>query len=430
MVVKPADTLLCCIINFTVQSPKFLIVATSSLLFLLLVLIYFFPRQVNIVLIGLDKTANQLAAVVLSHNFKTTAQIKANYHAKPNKVRILIVPGHEPNFGGAEYRSLKERDMAVELAQFLQKILEHNPHYQVFVTRDDKAWSPEFAAYYQNNWDDIVEWRRLLHEEFSRLVALGSTTRTFSTVVHNDAPPDAAVRLYGLTKWSNENNIDIAIHIHFNDYKRSNTNRPGEYSGFAIYVPASQYGNSEATKAVADSVFKRLAKYNPVSNLPGEAVGIIDEPELIAVGVNNGSDAASVLIEYGYIYEPQFQDPALRSSVLKDLAFQTYLGLEDFFNESELVKSYGTLLIPHDWDNFLTKSRPAPLDVLALQTALIFDGVYPPNGKSKNDCARTGIIGPCTKASLDIFQNKYGINGERGLVGEQTKEKLNQLSVN
>lgn len=316
----------------------------------------------------------------------------------------------------------------MELGQFLQKLLENNPHYQVFIARDNKAWSTEFVNYYQNNWADIIEWRSLLKEEFSRLVVMGQIVKTYSAVVHNDAPNEVATRLYGLNKWANENDIDITINIHFNDNIRPNTRRPGEYSGFAIYVPASQYGNSEATKTLADSLFKRLAKYNPVSNLPGESTGIIDEPELIAVGANNSADTASVLIEYGYIYESQFQNKEVRTLALKDLAFQTYLGLEDFFNSDnvDVVKSYGTLLIPHQWSN-LVGNRSVPLDIFALQTALIFDEVYPPSNKTKNDCARTGVIGPCTRTAINTFQAKYGIRGEDGRVGPQTVKALNQL---
>ena len=308
----------------------------------------FFPNQFRQTLAGFGNFSGQFAAVILSHDVKSVADIQSNYastgsstidsdgvgHLSVNpskKVRILLVPGHEPGFGGAEYGNLKEREMNVELADDLQTLLEANPHYQVFITRDDNAWNPIFADYFKNNWNDIIAWDKAAHAEFSHLLDIGSTTAPVSTVYHNDAPTDVALRLYGITKWADENNIDITIHIHFNDYDRPNTSRPGEYSGFAIYVPAPQYGNSSTTKTIADGIFKRLSDYSRVSNLPGESTGIVDEPDLIAIGANNTADAASMLIEYGYIYRPQFQTSSTRHDTIQHFAQQTYLGLQDFF---------------------------------------------------------------------------------------------------
>jgi N-acetylmuramoyl-L-alanine amidase len=389
-----------------------------------------FPNQLRSTLSVIKNAGIQLASVILSHNFRSIAEIKSKYEDPQRKVRVLIVPGHEPNYGGSVYGDLLERDMNVELGQNLQKFLESNPHYQVFIARDTNSWSPEISNYYKNNWDDIVEWTAASREEFSRLVSIGSTTRTFSTVTHNDAAREVALRLYGLTKWSNENNIDIAIHIHFNDNRRSDTSRPGKYSGFSMYVPAAQYGNSTTTKVIADSIMKRLAKYNTVSDLPGESSGIIDEPELIAVGSNNTADAASILIEYSYMYEPQLQDSQVRSMAIKDLAFQTYLGLQDFFDSSgnaNLARAYDTTILPYKWNTPQVDNKASASDIFALQTALTFKGVYPPTNRTKNDCPRTGAIGNCTRTSLEVFQNKYGVSGETGVAGQRTLELLNQI---
>lgn len=308
-----------------------LIIYLSVLVFLIILFIYSFPAEVEKIKVTIKNTGSQLASVIV-HNFRSIAEIKKSYSSSKDKVNILIVPGHEPNFGGAEFSNLKEREMNVELGEYLTEFLLQDSNYKVFVTRDNNYWTMDFNNYFNKNWDDIVKWTESSKEEFLSLVSMGSTTQTFSKVFHNDAPPDVALRLYGINKWSNENEMDIAIHIHFNDNRRKDTSVPGKYSGFSIYVPSSQYGNSDTTKTIASSLFNRLSKYNSVSNLPGEIDGIIDEPELIAVGSNNTADAASVLIEYGYIYEPQFKDSESRSKAIKDLAYQTYLGLHDFFN--------------------------------------------------------------------------------------------------
>ena len=61
--------------------------------------------------------ASQIAAVIISRKPKTVADLRSRYddaRASGNKkVKILIVPGHEPIYGGAEFGALKERDMNV-----------------------------------------------------------------------------------------------------------------------------------------------------------------------------------------------------------------------------------------------------------------------------------------------------------------------------
>jgi len=43
-----------------------------------------------------------------------------------------------------------------------------------------------------------------------------------------------------------------------------------------------------------------------------------------------------------------------------------------------------------------------------------------------NDCPRTGGFGNCTKTAIELFQKKYGITGEYGMVGTKTLEQLNK----
>ena len=247
---------------------------------------------------------------------------------------------------------------------------------------------------------------------------------------HNAAPQEVALRLYGINKWVRDMDIDIVLHIHFNDYPRSATRAAGEYSGFAIYVPEGQYYNSTTTKALAGRVFKRLEKYNAASNFAGESAGIIEDQELIAIGPFNSLDAASMLIEYGYIYEPQFANRDARTLAMKDLAFQTYLGLQDLFDPAAatgLERTYATLMLPYRWTTEISDKNGSVSDIFALQSALVADGAYPPGGKTKNECPRTGKLGGCTKAALKAFQEKYGVEEEKGMVGAKTLEVLNRV---
>jgi len=372
---------------------------------------------------------DQLAALFFSHKPKTVAEIQARYTPlSPRKVRVLVVPGHEPGYGGAEYGTLKEREMNVELSNNLATFLQNNGRYEVFISRTNEVWSPEFESYFKNFWNDIINWQQEAIKETRYLRSVGQYQQVVPQVSHNDIAPAPGVRLYGITKWANENDIDITIHIHFNDYPRRNARIPGDHSGFAIYVPERQLGNSTTTQIIAASVFKRLSRYTPSSDLPGEAEGIVEEPELIAIGVNNTSNAASMLIEYGYIYENQFTNPEVRSSAIGDLAFQTYLGLQDFFGSgNNVTRAYDTLMLPRTFNRQMSVDGGRPEDVFALQTALMLEGVYPPKDLDKNACPRTGKFGTCTTAALAAFQKKYAITDEFGVVGARTLNTLNQL---
>ncbi len=392
-----------------------------------------YPQEMGSIVSYINNIGEQVASVILARNPVTVDKLKNNYNSATDSaeknIRILIVPGHEPDFGGTEYGSLKERDMNVELAEYLKNFISQNSRFEVFVTRDRKNWSPEFAYYFKSNWSEIVEWTKAHRDEFNKLLKIGAKTKVEPAVYHVNARPDVGLRLHGINKWSNENNIDIVIHIHFNDYPRYNQNSPGEYSGFSIYVPERQYENSTTTKALAQTIFRTLDKYNAVSDLPGEDKGVVEERDLIAVGSFNSVNAASMLIEYGYIYEPQFGDK-IRSVTLKELAYETYIGLLGFFEDysgSSMSKTYDTSFLPYTWSQNIDGKDDSVHDVFALQTALILDGVYPPENYYENECPRTGKFGPCTKKSLEVFQNKYQIRGEDGFVGPKTRAILNKI---
>ncbi|MFA6416195.1 MAG: peptidoglycan-binding protein [Candidatus Paceibacterota bacterium] len=417
--------------NKIVLFSKVVIVSSVVVIFFLVILQSPLSSSVNFKKIG-----QQLATVVLIHKPKTPAEIQQRYQvavSSPNdqvkKVRIILMPGHEPGFGGTEFGQLKEREETVGLALKLSKFLREDPHFEVLVARNNNSWNKNLADYFQKNWNIIKDWRQSSHEETSYLVSIGSMKRIKPKMDHPVAPTDVAVRLYGLTKWANENDADIILHLHFNDYSRNKLSRPGKYSGLAIYVPDKQYGNGEATREIAISIFKRLIKYNPVSDLPAESEGIIDEQELIAIGANNTSDAASMLVEYSYIYEKQLVNPEIRDAFIEDLAYQTYLGLRDFFEPQGLVdKEAGdTTVLSQKLDKQITKKDSDTKDAYVLQTALIKAGVYPPINTSFNTCPRSGVMASCTMAAIDAFQKKYGIEDEGGIVGPKTLGALNKL---
>lgn len=229
----------------------------------------------------------------------------------------------------------------------------------------------------------------------------------YKGVPHISVTQDGLIKLYGINKWADENKVDLVVHIHFNDYGSRPQNQPGDFTGFAVYVPEKQYSNSQASVAIARYIFNRLGAYEAPSNQPKESAGIVPEQDLIAIGSNNSLDPPGMLIEYDYIYEPQFLYPGTRKKELKELAFQTYSGIKDFFSGATSTgKIYETTLLPHKWNFDLGNGTIGSVDVLSLQAALSKGGVYPPSGFSKNECPITGVFKSCTSEAVKKFQQE------------------------
>lgn len=370
---------------------------------------------------------------VFSTQSVTTNDLRAVLHTASStekNLKVLIVPGHEPNFGGAEFSNIKERDVNVDLALALARYLVEDGRFEVVTTRDRDGWNPELQEYFTARKEEITEFARVQKGEMTRLIGEGKIARVNSAVPHNSAPSDVALRLYGINKWANDRKMDIIIHIHLNnDFSSREVWQPGAYSGFAIYTPERQYSNAKASTEIAQYLFKRLSRMFPVSNLPKEDTGIVEDQDLIAVGSNNSVDGVSVLVEYGYLYEPQFREPAVRALVVRELAFQTYLGLADFFGEMPaIIGPYESTLLPYQGEvNVVKKEKVADREVLLFQAALLGQGFYPPQGRTKSTCPLSGIFGPCTSTSLAMFQDAFSITGERGIIGPDTRAKLREL---
>lgn len=324
------------------------------------------------------------------------------------KVRILIVPGHEPDYGGTEYGGYTERDLVADLAQDLQRLLSRNPKFEVIVARDKFNWRPDLAQYFVNNEATIKAFRQQQMSLMEQYIREGKIVPedADSQVDHNYAPEITALHLYGIHKWASENNVYITLHLHLNDFPARKAD-DFTYTGFAIYVPNSQYSNARASRALAESLAGRLNAYHATSSLPKESSGVIEDQELIAVGSNNSSDAASILIEYGYIFERQFRDPSTRALALNDYAYETYLGLQDFFND-RIPSRFGTNVLPYEWTPGGSKGDTTP-NIYAMQAALHFMNLYPPPGHTFNDCPISGYFGGCTMEAFNQFELSQGL---------------------
>lgn len=340
------------------------------------------------------------------------------------KVRILIVPGHQPNEGGTEFRGVWERDVVVDIADSLAALLSQNPHYEVMVARSKTAWNPILQSYFDTQAPAIEAFIQSQRAQMAQHIADGSVSSEFDQIYHLTTSSQGALQLYGINKWVNENNYDITLHLHINDDAERRTRSAGKYSGFTIYVPERIYSNAAASRVVGEALAVRLNAYHATSTLPKEDRGILEDRELIAIGSNNSADGASLLIEYGYIYEPQFQAAAVLPLAVADYAFSTYLGLQDFFKDPVSSKT-GSPAFPYDWSTVTQKKNESGPGIYALQATLHYLGFYPPSGKPFSDCPVSGKFGSCTEIALKAYQSARGLKAT-GQLGPQTRAALSR----
>lgn len=364
----------------------------------------------------------------------TPEDIKSKYQTQ--KVRVLLIPGHDNVYSGAQFGTLEEADLSIRVGRYLYELFEKDSHFEVTTTRNFTSgeYTNQFNNYFAKEKDSILSFMRQRRELMKDLLSSGAIKENV-TIEHNFAPGDTAVKLYGINKWANENNIDLSLHIHFNDYPGRRWNRPGKYTGFSIYVPEEQYSNARASRELAVSVSEQLKKYFPVSNFPKESEIIIEAQELIALGSNASQEGGAVLVEYGYIYESRFINSRVRNKITNELALQTYQGIKKYFDPQYSKSGFQTSLLPHKFNQNLTKGIRANTDVLALQAALQAEGLYPPDNRNLNSCPINGNFGPCTEAAVISFQEKYhrdilkptNLSRGTGFVGFYTLKKLNEL---
>lgn len=340
------------------------------------------------------------------------------------KVRILIVPGHQPDQGGTVFAGVFERDVVVDIADKLAALLAKNPHYDVMIARTKSAWNPTLQTYFDTHAADITSFRQAQALSMANNLASGDVKLESEQVYHNSTSADAALQLYGINKWANENNIDITLHIHINDDSGHRWNVAGQYDGFAVYVPNYQFQNATTSRVVGEAIATRLNAYHATSTLPIEDAGVVEDQSLIATGSNNSVSNAAVLIEYGYIYEPQFQIASVRSSAVADYVYQTYLGLQDFFKDP-VVSTSGSRAFPYDWSSVVAKKNMRGPGVYALQAALHHLGYYPPLGKSFSDCPVSGLAGACTRSAIVAYQKSQYLT-QTGTLGPKTRAALVQ----
>lgn len=357
-----------------------------------------------------------LAALIFPESI-TPEELKEKYQNK--NFKILIVPGHDnESKSGSQFEGIREKNLNLELASELFELFNADSHFEVFLTRDESGYRNEFSRYFSEDRSQIVSFRDQLLKAMNDFFKKELVEKRIP-IEHNFASEEDSVKLYGINRWANEKEIDLVIHVHFNDDPTSSWNQLGQFTGFSIYIPESQLPNGRASKEISKKVFSELAKILSPSDHPQERIGIIEEQELIAIGSNASLNSAALLIEYGYIYESQFRNEKMRNYLFPEMAHQTYAGIKKFFEPDYKINQYDSRLLPHRWDNNLFFGMKNAADVAALQMALKLEGVY-------NE-AITGNFFEHTRKGVIDFQRKYKFDPPyTGYVGPQTRKVLNE----
>jgi N-acetylmuramoyl-L-alanine amidase len=243
---------------------------------------------------------------------------------------VLIVPGHDTNSGGGNFRDVYERDLASTIGNKIMSILNNEPGYKAIVTRDTKTWNPIFSDYFKNNQQAILDFKNKKQAEDKILMSSGEKKYVPDMAVHSEVDTKTAIILYGINKWANENDISLVLHIHFNDSERPDSNLAGTFKGFAIYIPESQLINATTSKAIALSVYGELEKILSPEIIPNQKDSIIEDQSLIAIGASGTLEKPALLVEYGYIYEKPFRTEEDREIITDKIAEQTVIGINKY----------------------------------------------------------------------------------------------------
>lgn len=283
-----------------------------------------------IILVSISIIALSVSAFVFIPQTTKVTNI-LNYQNK--KIKILIVPGHEPNAGGAdEFKKIKERDLNLQLSKILKDDLSSNQNIEVVLARDDNGWNSDLKNYVETSSTTIMKWVADMKNKMFAKVDAGEMKLINPDMKHNDATTEAVLYLYGTNKWIAENNIDLVLHVHFNNNPKIN-GKPN-YSGYTMYIPEHQYKNSSSSRIFANYINEEISKIEKKSNMPQEKDTIIEDQELIATGNYDTLKIPSVVVEYAYIYEPIIVSSSTRNKFIITAASSTATAIENYITNS------------------------------------------------------------------------------------------------
>ncbi len=340
-----------------------------------------------------------------------------------DKIKVLVVPGHDNTSSGSMFRTTKEVTLTRIVAQKITAFLSKDSRIEVVNLHQGDDYAPFMQAYFESDLNKISEWRKTIVSSFRKKQDSGEIKKV-SSVPHAAPPIDVINRLYGINKWAGESGVDLALHVHFNDYGSHKWGTVGKFTGFAIYTPEDQFPNASSSFPISQAIFDGLEKIMYKSDNVTEAKfeGPIKDQTLIALGAYGSlpKEVSSVLVEYSYVYEPAIQNYfSVASTIFADVSARA---IKQALFQDTFETAFG-----YSWQKNL-KEKDKGSDVLVLQYALKSLGFFPPEGKNREDCPIAGYFGDCTKEALKKFQEIKNISAV-GVFGPQTRKLFNSMFV-
>lgn len=344
------------------------------------------------------------------------------------KIRVLLVPGHDEDSVGTAFGKLREVDLNRELVSLLADEFAKDERFEVLNAHDGKKYSSFLQEYFDSYDKEISVWRRSHISEFRKKLATGAVEK-INNPSHGGAKPFVAQRLYGINKWVGENDIDLVVHVHFNDYGSRKKGKAGQFTGFAVYVPDLQFKNGEETFKIGEGIYQALSQVQFGSNQSqeGKYAGPIPDQDLIALGAFDTLRTPSLLVEYGYIYEPVIHTSA-RTELLRGFASATYKGVRHALDNELpffIKRPKDKVDVSYVWHRNLVRGNEGE-DVFALQRFLKGGGDFPPEEKTRKECGFSLFFGDCTEQGLRSFQAKNGLS-VNGVFGNETRNYISSL---
>lgn len=277
------------------------------------------------IIISLSVVAVSVSAYIFTPQISELAGLSN----KKNIIRILIVPGHEPNAGGAdEFKKIKERDLNLQLSEMVAEKFASSSNIEIILARDINGWNSNLKNYIETSSTTILSWVADMKSKMLVKINAGEMKLINPGMKHNVATSNAVLYLYGTNKWIGENNIDLVLHIHFNNNPKIN-GKPN-YRGYCMYVPDGQYSNSSSSLIFANYLDAEISKIEKKSNMPQELKIIIPDQQLIATGNFDTLKIPSVVVEYAYIYEPMMVSSSTRNIFMLKAASSTATAIENY----------------------------------------------------------------------------------------------------
>src|SRR3990167_672884 len=104
----------------------------------------------------------------------TPEQILTSYKTENNKIKILIVPGHNNDSFGAQFKGTKEAQMNAELGQELFEFFQKDGKFEAYAIRVKNGdYSQWFRDYFESNKEEIRNFRENWRGKWHKAIEQG-----------------------------------------------------------------------------------------------------------------------------------------------------------------------------------------------------------------------------------------------------------------